>query len=104
MKSITIELPADTPVMSLIDFAAQIQCDLRLVEHNRFRFVKTRATSASNTQPRSGNINRLPRPHVGEEIHVNLTDGVYTLPLQPSGMESPRFVVHVPASDKGGHA
>jgi hypothetical protein len=34
----------------------------------------------------------------GEEIHVNVEgDDVYMLPLQPSGMESPRFVVHVPA-------
>ena len=37
----------------------------------------------------------------GEEIHVNVEgDDVYTLPLQPSGMESPRFVVHVPAAEK----
>ena len=39
-----------------------------------------------------------PQPAVpGEEIHVNVEgDEVYMLPLQPSGMESPRFVVHVP--------
>lgn len=34
----------------------------------------------------------------GEEIHVDVAgDDVYVLPLQPSGMGTPRFVVHVPA-------
>ncbi|ANA32274.1 hypothetical protein [Ralstonia mannitolilytica] len=38
-------------------------------------------------------------PKVGEEIHVNVEGGdVYTLPLQLSGMDKPRFVVHVPCS------
>lgn len=37
-------------------------------------------------------------PEPGEEIHVNVAGAdVYTLPLQLSGMERPRFVVHVPA-------
>lgn len=36
-------------------------------------------------------------PKAGEEIHVNVEGGdVYTLPLQLSGMDKPRFVVHVP--------
>ncbi|WP_104565631.1 hypothetical protein [Ralstonia mannitolilytica] len=36
-------------------------------------------------------------PKAGEEIHVNVEGGdVYTLPLQRSGMDKPRFVVHVP--------
>lgn len=36
-------------------------------------------------------------PRAGEEIHVNVEGGdVYTLPLQLSGMDKPRFVVHVP--------
>lgn len=36
-------------------------------------------------------------PRAGEEIHVNVEGGdVYTLPLQRSGMDKPRFVVHVP--------
>lgn len=38
MRTITIELPDDTPIMSLIEFSAQIGCDMKLVEHNRFRF------------------------------------------------------------------
>ncbi|MGL6155959.1 MAG: hypothetical protein ACRC1O_05045 [Ralstonia mannitolilytica] len=38
-------------------------------------------------------------PRAGEEIHVNVEGGdVYTLPLQLSGMDKPRFVVHVPCS------
>ncbi|MDE2040759.1 MAG: hypothetical protein KGJ45_12190 [Elusimicrobia bacterium] len=38
-------------------------------------------------------------PRAGEEIHVNVEGGdVYTLPLQRSGMDKPRFVVHVPCS------
>ncbi|WP_394475053.1 hypothetical protein [Ralstonia mannitolilytica] len=38
-------------------------------------------------------------PKAGEEIHVNVEGGdVYTLPLQLSGMDKPRFVVHVPCS------
>ena len=37
----------------------------------------------------------------GEEINVNVAgDDVYALPLLPSGVESPRFVVHVPAAEK----
>lgn len=40
-------------------------------------------------------------PSAGEEIHVNVQgDDVYTLPLQPTGMETPRFVVHVPAAEE----
>ena len=40
-------------------------------------------------------------PTTGEEIHVNVSGGdVYTLPLQASGMDKPRFVVHVPASEE----
>ncbi|MHA2944359.1 hypothetical protein ACW9FF_21535 [Ralstonia mannitolilytica] len=36
-------------------------------------------------------------PTTGEEIHVNVSGGdVYTLPLQASGMDKPRFVVHLP--------
>lgn len=36
-------------------------------------------------------------PTTGEEIQVNVSGGdVYTLPLQASGMDKPRFVVHVP--------
>lgn len=39
-----------------------------------------------------------PAPTKGEEIHVNVDgDSVYTLPLEPTGMAAPRFVVHVPA-------
>ena len=55
MRTITIELPDDTPIMSLIKFAAQIKCDMRLVEHNRFRFSK----KAVSTAPRN-NVTRLP--------------------------------------------
>lgn len=55
MRTITIELPDDTPIMSLITFAAQIKCDMRLVEHNRFRFSK----KAVSTAPRN-NVTRLP--------------------------------------------
>lgn len=37
----------------------------------------------------------------GEEIHVNVHgDDVYTVPLLPTGMETPRFVVHVPAAEE----
>lgn len=38
------------------------------------------------------------QPAVGEEIMVNAAHDVYTLPLQPSGLDGqgPRFVVHVP--------
>ena len=37
------------------------------------------------------------QPRIGEEIHVNVSGGdVYTLPLQASGMDKPRFVVHLP--------
>ncbi len=43
-------------------------------------------------------IERIAQPQTGEEIHVNAGDDVFTLPLQPSGMDSPRFVVHVPAA------
>lgn len=40
-------------------------------------------------------------PKAGEEIHVNVEGGdVYTLPLQRSGMDKPRFVVHVPCSEQ----
>ena len=40
-------------------------------------------------------------PVADEEIHVNVSGGdVYTLPLQASGMDSPRFVAHVPASNE----
>jgi hypothetical protein len=40
-------------------------------------------------------------PVAGEEIHVNVSGGdVYTLPLQASGMDKPRFVVHVPVSNE----
>ncbi|ANA34318.1 hypothetical protein VZ52_13440 [Ralstonia mannitolilytica] len=40
-------------------------------------------------------------PKAGEEIHVNVEGGdVYTLPLQLSGMDEPRFVVHVPCSEQ----
>ncbi len=38
MATITIELPDDTPVISLVRFAEQIGCDMKLVEHNKFRF------------------------------------------------------------------
>ncbi|MFT7338148.1 MAG: hypothetical protein ACI92B_001477 [Marinobacter maritimus] len=38
MATITIELPDDTLVISLMRFAAQIGCDMNLVEHNKFRF------------------------------------------------------------------
>lgn len=38
MRTITIELPDNTPIISLMEFAAQIKCDMKLVEHNRFRF------------------------------------------------------------------
>ncbi|MGI9573863.1 hypothetical protein ACRYJU_07225 [Alloalcanivorax xenomutans] len=42
-----------------------------------------------------------PAPTKGEEIHVNVDgDSVYTLPLEPTGMAAPRFVVHVPAPDE----
>lgn len=38
---------------------------------------------------------------VGEEIMVNAAHGVFTLPLQPSGLSGgPRFVVHVPAPEQ----
>lgn len=40
-------------------------------------------------------------PKAGEEIHVNVEGGdVYTLPLQLSGTDKPRFVVHVPCSEQ----
>lgn len=41
----------------------------------------------------------MAQPAVGEEIMVNAAHDVYTLPLQPSGLDGsgPRFVVHVPA-------
>ncbi|WP_417315650.1 hypothetical protein [Cycloclasticus pugetii] len=40
MRTITIELPDDTPIISMMKFAAQIQCDMKLVEHNHFRFSR----------------------------------------------------------------
>ncbi len=40
MATITIELPDDTPVISLMQFAAQVKCDMTLVESNRFRFKR----------------------------------------------------------------
>lgn len=40
---------------------------------------------------------KLGQAKAGEEIHVNVPNGdVLTLDLQPSGMSSPRFVVHLP--------
>lgn len=42
---------------------------------------------------------RYGKPIAGEDIMINVEgDDVYTLPLQPSGMAMPRFVVHVPAA------
>jgi len=58
MRTITLELPDDTPIMSLIEFAAQIQCDMRLVEHNRFRFE--RKTRSSATATRRNNVAQFP--------------------------------------------
>lgn len=46
------------------------------------------------------------QPAVGEEIMFNAAHDVYTLPLQPSGLDGrgPRFVVHVPAqADQAQH-
>lgn len=40
MRTITIELPDDTPIMSLIQFSADVGCDMKLVEHNRFRLER----------------------------------------------------------------
>lgn len=59
MRTITLELPDDTPIMSLIEFAAQIQCDMRLVEHNRFRFSRKTGSTATRN-----NVTRLPVRHV----------------------------------------
>lgn len=51
MRTITIELPDTTPLMALMEFSAQIGCDMKLVEHNRFRFEKT---------PNPNNVVRMP--------------------------------------------
>jgi len=42
------------------------------------------------------------QPAAGEEIMVNAAHDVYTLPLQPSGLDGkgPRFVVHVPGPEQ----
>lgn len=40
MATITIELPDDTPVISLMRFAAQIGCDMTMADHNRFKFKR----------------------------------------------------------------
>jgi len=66
MRTITIELPDDTPIISLMEFAAQIKCDMKLVEHNRFRFHPHQAntTCASNIAhfPARGRAIRQPGP------------------------------------------
>ena len=46
MATITIELPDDTPVISLMRFAAQIGCDMTFAEHNRFKFKRNESLSA----------------------------------------------------------
>jgi len=44
------------------------------------------------------------QPGVGEEIHVHIEgQDVLTLPLASSGMDAPRFVVHVPAQAQPDH-
>ncbi|NWN92266.1 hypothetical protein HLV39_12265 [Marinobacter adhaerens] len=51
MATITLELPDDTPVITLMRFAAQIGCEMKLVEHNRFRLDRTESTGSVVRMP-----------------------------------------------------
>ncbi|GGE75742.1 hypothetical protein GCM10011533_30110 [Streptosporangium jomthongense] len=63
MRTITIELPDNTPIISLMQFAAQIKCDMKLVEHNRFRFSPAEGQSnvvRMQSRPRAVNAQTGP--------------------------------------------
>lgn len=66
MATITIELPDDTPVISLMRFAAQIGCDMTLADHNRFKFKRNESLSTVvRMHERSRAVRAPARPEQG---------------------------------------
>lgn len=61
MATITIELPDDTPVISLMRFAAQIGCEMTLAENNRFKFKHSKSLSTVVRMPAKDRAASLPQ-------------------------------------------
>ena len=81
---------ADSEYSSQWKKADKTQAEYQALVDETRAAILTRASDAT-----------VAEPSAGEEIHVNVQgDDVYTLPLQPTGMETPRFVVHVPAAEE----